>query len=346
MAFTDTTLLSGDVTGYNVVNGQRTFRQYTKYSGSRDTVLSLANELRLNDQYTLSTGLAFSEIDRDVRIERTTLANNTNYPNAVGYKDHSMLPRIGLSYQANPDLQFFGNVSRSIDPPVTWQMGSTSNGYVRPLQPQTATTGEIGFHVRSEIHEGSLTLYRTNVSNELLTVIITPATATADAVTANSNASRTVHQGIEAALSSRLWKNTAGSRVTLRQAYTLNDFFYKNDSEFGKNELPSLPRHVYQGEVLYQQAGGFYAGLNVRAMSGYYVDYANTLEAPSVAIWGAKFGYESPDRKWKAFVDFRNLGDKHYATAANTAFDLKGVDSANFYPGDGFSVYSGVAYRF
>ena len=50
VAFSDTRLLKGDVTAYNqnIVTGVRgSERQYTVYSGSRDTVLSFANELQI-----------------------------------------------------------------------------------------------------------------------------------------------------------------------------------------------------------------------------------------------------------------------------------------------------------
>jgi len=282
-----------------------------------------------------------------VRIERTTLpASPLPFPREVEYTDRSLAPRLGFLYQAAPDLQLFGNVSRSIDPPVTWQMASTGVSYVRPLKPQKANTAEIGLRGSSENHDGSVTFYRSYVSDELLSSIASPAVGTTPALIANTNGSKTIHQGIEAALTSKLWRNTSGDRLSYRQAYTLNDFYYRNDPRYGKNELPSLPRHVYQGELLLQQAGGFYSGVNVRAMSGYYVDYANTLKAPTAVIWGAKFGYEEPGKKWKAYLDFRNIGDKHYAAAANTVDNARGLDSPNFYPGDGFSVYSGVTYRF
>lgn len=38
--------------------------------------------------------------------------------------------------------------------------------------------------------------------------------------------------------------------------------------------------------------------------------------------------------------------DQRYASAANTAYNANGRDSAHFYPGDAFSVTTGVAVRF
>ena len=63
-------------------------------------------------------------------------------------------------------------------------------------------------------------------------------------------------------------------------------------------------------------------------------------------LWGAKIGYEAPSKKWEVFVDARNLTNQRYATAANTTYDAKGQDSANFFPGDPFNVTTGVAYHF
>lgn len=147
-------------------------------------------------------------------------------------------------------------------------------------------------------------------------------------------------------LNALLWEGDNGDTLNLRQAYTFNDFYYRHDNTFGGNELPSLPRHVYQAELQYQQATGFYAQLNLRSASSYFVDYANTFSAPSYTILGARFGYEAPSKRWDVFLDMRNLTDERYATAANTTYDAAGNDTANFYPGDAFNVTTGVAFHF
>lgn len=345
LAIIDTNQIYGDVTGYDVVDGARTFRQYAKFTGSRDSVAALTNTLDLTPQLKLSTGLSFINIRRNVRILRTVRENTSSFPSAVKSSDFLIVPRIGMLFDASRTVQVFGNVTKSADPPVTWQLGSTGNPYIRPLEPQKATTAELGARVRMGDLEGSLTAYRSWVDKELLTIIIVPATPTSEALTANANATPTIHQGIEAALQWKLFETKSGHSLSLRQSYTYNDFYYRNDPRFGSNKLPGLPDHVYQGELAWEHRSGFYAGVNVRALSGYYVDYANTLRAPRVAIWGARLGYEEPGKQWKAYVDFRNIGDKRYAAASNTAYDLKGVDSPNFYVGDGFAVYSGVSFR-
>jgi len=342
----DTRLINGFVDGYNGIDGtKQTLRQYTNYTGSQDAVFAVGNELGLiPNKLFLSTGLSEDGIHRDVRIEKTVLTNPTSFPKKVDYDDWYTLPRAGLRYEVTPNVQLFGNVSAAVDGPVTWQMGSTSVGYVRPLVPQTATTAEVGVRGTWGPLEGQLTVYHSWVRDELLTVVVIPATTTSDAVTANSNATKTTHEGVEAGLTATFWKGANGDKVFLRQAFTLNDFYYDNDPLFRSNALPGLPIRVYQAELNYEQAKGFYVGVNVRAASAYYVDYANTLEAPGYAILGSEVGYETAH--WKVFVDLKNLTNQHYVSATNTAYNLGGVDSANFFPGDGFNVDAGFSFKF
>ncbi len=317
-------------------------QQETNYTGSRDTVFSLGNELQLSDNVWLSSGLSFIDVKRKAEIEYTSGTNTTAFPNGVEYEEHDIAPRIGLRYKLTPEFEVFGNVSRSIDPPVTWQLGSTGTPYIRDVRPQKANTVEFGIRGGHGIFDGSLTLYRSWVQKELLSVVVRQATATQDQLVATSNGSPTIHQGVEAGLNA----DALPISVTLRQAYTLNDFHYRHDATFGDNELPGLPRQVYQAELEYRQTGGFYAQLNARAASSYYVDFANSWSASSYTLWGAKFGYEAPSKKWEVFVDARNLTNERYATATNTAYDANGQDSANFYPGDPINVTTGVAFRF
>lgn len=352
----DTRLTFGDVHGYNDPrNGTpRTLAQYTEFSGSRDTVFAIAGELEVVPRHLwLTAGLSYAELDRDVRILFTTGVSNptTNpagYPQSVSYVDRSFLPRVGIRYAVNEKIQLFSSVSKAVDAPVTWQMGSTGNPYVRPLRPQEATTVEAGIRGQALFLEGSLTLYRAWLDHELLTVR-DPAFPVSDPRgVINTNASPTIHQGIEAALTSRLWTSAGNdrTRLSLRQAYTFNDFYFEGDPSWKKNQLPSIPEHTYQAELLFDHESGFYTAVTTRFASSYFIDFANSVSADDYIIFGAKVGYKVG--RWSAFVDLRNLTDEHYATAANTVPNANGNarTAANFYPGDTFNVIGGVTVRF
>jgi iron complex outermembrane recepter protein len=318
------------------------------YDGSFDHVFSIGNDLGLTEKLYLATGLSAIEIKRDINVSFSDRANTSGLPDHYKYDEWKLAPRIGLRYYIAPDVQLFANASRSIDPPSSWSSsgsGVTSN-YAKPLVPQAANTVEFGIKGKSGIFDGSLAFYKSWVKNELLNVEVIPATNTSAAVVSTSNATPTIHQGIEAGLSTRLWEGANGDSLTWRQAYTLNDFHYDNDPLFKKNELPGLPKHIYQGELQYQWATGFYAGVNVRAVSKTAVDYANSFYAPSYTLWGARLGYDDPGKTWQVYLDLKNITDQKYVTAVLPTYNSQGKDVASLYPGDGFGAFTGVTYNF
>lgn len=320
----------------------------TRYSGSFDTVFSVGNDLELTERLWLTSGLSLVNIVRDVDVEFSDRANVSPFPQHYKYDNWSLAPRLGLRYYLTPDIQLFTNVSRSIDPPSAWSISPSgpTNNYTKTLVEQKANTFEVGIRGSQGIFSGSLALYRSWVHNELLNVEVIPATGLTPAVTSTNNASPTIHQGIEAGLDTELWQGTRGDSLVLRQAYTLNDFYYRNDDTFRANELPGLPKHIYQAELKYQHPSGFYAGVDVRTASSTPVDYANSFYAPSYTVWGAKFGYEEPGQRWQVFLDLRNLTDEDYATAVLPTYNARGNDAAALYVGDGFGAFTGVAFRF
>lgn len=310
-----------------------------------DTVLHIGNELELTPDLWLTSGLALIHTRREVQV---------TWPATDDKLDKSTwdyAPRIGLRYQLNPNVQLFGNISRSVEPPHAWSMiwssplrfpagnqpYSTRQSTPIPMDNQTATTFEVGGRGESALGQWELTYYYSQVRHELLTVEIEPN------VFAESNASPTVHQGIEAGLTSLLWQGSAAGALSLRQAYTFSDFHYRDD-EFGDNRLPGPPRHYYQAELRYDHPSGFYAGLNTQYASRVAVDYANSYYADAYATFGATLGYASPKDDWQAWLDLRNLTDKRYAATVTPGYNDNGADVARSTPGEGFAVYTGISW--
>ncbi len=345
IAFTSTEHLKGEV---DSAFANKQTRKRVDYGSSFDHVFSLGNDLELVDDLWLTTGVSAINVRRHANVKESLVANTTAFPTDVTYDNWSLAPRIGVRYQFNPDLQVFANVSRSVDPPASWEYSGSgpTAPYVRPLVEQKANTVEVGIKGSAGIFDGSLALYRSWVKDELLNVQLIGATPTAAAVTGAFNATPTIHQGVEAGLNTRLWDNDSGEQVSLRQVYTYNDFYYRHDPTFGDNQLPGIPKHVYQGEVQYEHPSGFYTGVNVQSASRTAVDYANSFYAPSYTIFGANVGYETPNKDWKVSLDLKNLANKKYVTAVQPLYDAKGQDTASLYPGDGVGAYVAVEMRY
>ncbi|MCO7564405.1 TonB-dependent receptor [Pseudomonas sp. S 311-6] len=320
------------------VIGERT-RDFS-YQGS-DTVLHVGNDLELVPNLWLTTGLAMIYTRRE---------SDVTYPTAggkVSQHDWDYAPRLGLRYDVTPNVQVYGNLSRSVEPPhpwsLIWSAPAVSGGQIQPIemQNQTATTLELGGRGDAAFGRWELAWYYSQVRHELLAVEIVPGTPAAE-----FNASATVHQGVEASLDSTLWERPGTGRLALRQAYTFSDFHYRDDDTFGDNRLPGIPMHYYQAELRYDWPSGFYAGLNTQMASKVQVDYANSYPADAYALLGARLGWNSPKQDWQTWLDLRNLTNKRYAATVTPGYDDGGRDIARSTPGEGFGVYAGVSYSF
>jgi len=331
--------------GYAAGTHTRDFEHY-----GTDSVLHLGNDLALSDTLRLQTGMALIHTRRDVQVTWPAT------PERLSERQWDYAPRLGFTWQQTPQTQWFGNLSRSVEPAHPWSMIWGSNQYFAAgngastgrqrapvqLDNQTATTLELGARGDSALGRWELTGYYARLNHELLTVEVRPVP---NLFIAESNASPTVHRGIEAGLDSALWQGVGG-RLSLRQAYTFSDFRYRDDVRFGSNRLPGLPRHYYQAELRYDHPAGFYAGLNTEYASKMFVDYANSYSAESHVIFGTRVGYDAPGGRWQAWAELRNLTDRHYAATVTPGYDDAGKDVARSTPGDGRGVHAGVRWRF
>lgn len=315
-----------------------------------DSTLHIGNDLALTDALHLQTGLALINTRRDVQVTWPAT------PERLREHQWDYAPRLGFTWQQTPQLQWFGNLSRSVEPAHPWSMIWGSNQYFAAgngpstgrqrapvqLDNQTATTLELGARGDSVLGRWELTGYYARVLHELLTVEVVPVP---NLFVAENNASPTVHRGLEAGLDSTLWQGRDG-RLSLRQAYTFSDFRYRDDAQFGSNRLPGLPRHYYQAELRYDHPTGFYAALNTEYASAMFVDYANSVRADSHAIVGSRVGFDAPSGRWQAWAEMRNIGDRHYAATVTPGYNDAGKDVARSTPGEGRGVYAGLRWRF
>lgn len=247
-------------------------------------------------------------------------------------------PKIGLLWDVDRTSQVFANISRSAELPSFGQ-GIIVN--FNTLRPQRATTYEVGTRGRKPDFTWDLSVYRSNLTDEIQCLTFVFGTCN------ELNVPRTVHQGIEAGMGVTVLKSmfTSGSRpdrLWLNAAYTYSDFRFDNDATFGDNELPVVPRHYFRGELLYKHPSGFYFGPNVEWVPvSYFVDNANTFKSSPYVLWGLRAGYD-PGGNYSFYIEAKNLGDRAYISSAN-AVDVFNPASPNlFNPGNGRAVFGGM----
>jgi iron complex outermembrane receptor protein len=332
------------VAGVNVINGTIDNQQFANIGGQKGALLSSSLDKSRNTSAYVENSFYFlpnvaaiggmqflyATRDREARFGAT----------ASGSTEFNLWsPKGGLLWDIDPTWQAFANVSRSAEVP---SFGESSSAPAIPfwlIQPQTATTYEIGTRGERPDLTWELTGYRANIRNELQCMFGAPGQCNV------VNADRTVHQGIEAGLGIAVLKGLFDDgpqpdKLWLNVAYTYNDFRFDNDRTFGNNQLPGAPRHMVRAELLYKNANGFYIGPNVEWVpQAYYVDNANTLATDAYAIFGLKAGVD--DGQYSMYIEARNIANTAYI-ASTSITRLADAASPLFEPGTGRAVYAGI----
>ncbi len=241
-------------------------------------------------------------------------------------------PKFGLLYQATPDVQVYANYSKSAEFPGFIELAQVS-AFV-PVEAQTAWTMEAGTRGRSGIAQWDVSVYRSNVSDELLQYTVGP-----DIPASTFNAGDTIHQGIEAGLSLQL-----NDWLRLRQVYQYSDFAFDGDSQYGDNTLPVVPEHVYRAELRIGNERMNIAPIVEWVPDGPYADYANTLKTDGYVLLGATASYALTDTI-DLFLDARNLADEKAAGDVSAAIAAT-ASSAIFYPVERRALFGGIRARF
>lgn len=330
------------IVGVNLHNGTMDTEQFVNLSGavkgaltqsmadkSKNLAVYAEDSLYVQPNLALIAGVQYLHATRDRRDRIGTGSGRQSYD--------LWSPKVGVLWDVQPDVQFFANVSRSAEVP-SYDAGIFSSPTAH-MKAQRATTYEIGTRGRSGVIGWDVSLYRSEIRNELQCLTLFPW-----APCTTINADRTVHQGIEAGLNANIPFSASGGSLALTAAYTYSDFFFDDDAIYGDNRIPGVPKHYLRAEMLYKHPSGFYAGPNVEWAPGhYFADNANTLTVDPYALLNLKAGFDLGER-WSFYVEGRNLTDKRYISTVAIA-GTASPTSEIFNPGTGRAIYGGVRFR-
>jgi iron complex outermembrane receptor protein len=227
----------------------------------------------------------------------------------------------------------FGNFSGSFEPPSFGEL--TGGPGVSILKAQTAHTFEIGTRGKLARVEWDIAAYSARVRDELLG-LNDPSGQPLGTV----NAPRTIHRGLEVGAQLALT-----DALSWRSSYLWSDFRFDGNASYGDNALPGIPEHFYRGELVWALREGYAVTLNTEwSPRRYAIDMANTWFADPYALVGLKVARDvEHGLSW--YVEGRNLADRRYASTTGVIADARGIDAAQFLPGDGRAVYAGVSWK-
>ncbi len=242
-------------------------------------------------------------------------------------------PRLGVLFEPSETVQLYANLSRSHELPGFIELAQISD-FV-PLEAQRGWTAEIGGRGRIGPLRFDLSVYRADLSGELLQYNIAPPTIPA----VTFNAGRTRHQGVELGLDLDLsrW-------ARLRQSWQWNDFRFRDDAQFADNRLPVIPEQLYRGELRLGD-DALHVSPNVEWVPrGAWADYANSFHTDGFVLFGIA-AEARIDSRFAVFAEARNLGAER-AVGDVSAVVTYAPATAIFYPVERRSVFAGLRAAF
>jgi iron complex outermembrane recepter protein len=254
----------------------------------------------------------------------------------------AFVPKVGFLWDESSEVQVYGNVSRSYEPPLLLELTSYGAPGFLDLDAQDAWQFEVGTRgSQGGRFRWDVAFFDAEISNEILNVNVQPFPGAPFTIPSYRNAERTRHLGLEMGASVGFDDVPGpGGRVTWQNAYTWSRFRFVEDPEFGGNSLPGAPEHILRTEVRYDHPSGLWLAPNLDwSLSSYFVDSANHFENDGYAVLNLRGGYDFG--KFDLFFQGSNLTDRVYSGSIS-------VDNAarRFYePSNGRSAFVGIRFR-
>ena len=233
-------------------------------------------------------------------------------------------PRIGLIYSPfkGQDVQLFGNLSRSYEPPtfdelvgteVTTNINTSPKRlYAIALDKQTATTLELGSKGRTTRFSWNVAAYRSWVHNEILEV-----KDYVRGIKRTENYPTTLHQGVEVGLNAVVADNPWGinaGKLTLGGVYNFSDFRFSGGKYQGKR-LAGIPQHYLNLSAEYEHSCGLSLAAQVEWKPGETpIDHTNTMFQPAYRVWNVRAAY-ALGKNISLYVEMKNVANSRYASS-------------------------------
>lgn len=262
----------------------------------REVVTSIGpfirDELALGGRVQLHAGLRADYVIFDIDDRFIVPTGPGQNPDDSGRRTlRAWSPMAGIVARVGTLTSAYANVSTAFETPTATELGNRSEGaggINRDLEPQTATTYEIGLkgNFATQLRY-DIAAFLTGVKDELIPFEI-PGGAGRRYF---RNAGRTDRRGVEAGL-----ELTAGA-VTLASAYSYSDFRFDDyavttgtvTQRYDHKRIPGIPLHQLQASVTWRRSRLFFTGEGV-VSSRVLVDDANSAAAASWAIASVRTG--------------------------------------------------------
>ncbi|WP_397606882.1 TonB-dependent receptor [Silanimonas sp.] len=289
---------------------------------SRTQVWYVNDRIALMDgRFTIDAG--FKALDAEIEAVNR---RGTRAQGRIEAKD-SFLPQLGLRFEVAPGFELFGSYAENMAAfraGVNGPFSASQSGFnaIRDtLRPETSTTFEGGLRYGNEAFQSSLTLYRVDFEDRLLTISQCAGIVGCPSVLANVGDVET--SGAEAAIDWRL-----GGGFSLFGSLSWNSSEYASNYLDGTTLVPTdgktvvdTPEMLANVELRYA-ADALEARIGMKYTDERFITFVNDSRVPDYWVTDASVSYRFGDlglaKDLKATLNVTNLFDEDYFASVGT----------------------------
>jgi iron complex outermembrane receptor protein len=296
----------------------------------------LQNELSLTKKLQLTMGVRVDEVEFEVTDRY--LVDGFDDSGARSFDNTA--PMVGITYELNPALSFYGTVSNSFETPTTTELNrpDLAGGFNQNVEPQIAHSLEFGLRgALSPRQRYEVAVFNIDVDDELIPFQV-PGQPGRNYY---QNIGNSKHDGIEFS-----WSSAYTDRLSSTVSYTYSDFTFNNDLT-----IPGTAKNVFFAELSYTHPRGWFVAGDTLFIDEQFGDNANTDagRVDSYTITNLRAGYDVDLGKMtlSPYVGINNLLDETYISNVRlNPFIAAGAPATSgrfFEPGPTRNAYAGVS---
>lgn len=270
------------------------------------------SDVNIKDSWIITAGMSINKL----KVDFTRLNNYPVLQQGRTYQNE-LSPRLAIQKKFKNNTAVFGSISKGFSPPTIAELLPSTGAISTFLEAESGTNYELGGKVA--LLKGKLALEATGFYFKLNNALVTRKdSSNADYYV---NAGNTKQKGIEVSADyATSFKSTFLDYLTVKTAYTLNDFKYgdfkKGKTDFSGNKLPSVPGNTISVLADLQFKQNIYFNSTYYFATKIFLDDANTVSAGEYHLFGCRLGWKPAIKsklKMNIYTGVENLLDETYS---------------------------------
>lgn len=296
------------------------------------------------DKWRITTGLRYDYMSYDYDNKLTALTTGSYLrPADTTVKFNHLSPKIGTTYQFNPELSGFISYRQAFRAPSEGQLFRSGKAInTVDLKPIKVASIETGLRSKDKDTHYEISLYYMTKKDDILTYYDTAANTRE-----TMNAGSTLHQGFEVGFGTQLSDLLSLDIAASYAKHTYEDWNPKTGVSYSGNEMESAPRLISNTRFGYKPTmlnGGKFE-LEWVKLGDYWMDPDNTYKYSGHDVINLRVNHFM-SKRFELYARIINVADKRYATSAKYTPAGFGPEKFEYAPGMPRTTYVGMKYIF